>query len=58
VARRWPKWETFGNDNCADAVALMAAGLDWLGEPLAVMPERNRRVLDNCLWPDLAGVSR
>jgi len=52
VARRWPRWETFGDDNCADAVALMAAGLHWLGVPLAVMPERNGRVLDNCLWPD------
>lgn len=52
VARRWPRWETLGNDNCADAVALMAAGLDWLGEPLAVVPKRNGEALAGCQWPD------
>ena len=56
VARRWPAWETFGNDICADGVALMAAGLDWLGEPLSVMPERNRQVLAKVVWPDREAV--
>lgn len=58
VARRWPAWETLGNDNCADAVALMAAGLHWLGEPLADMPQRNQSVLDNIQWPDREAVAR
>jgi crossover junction endodeoxyribonuclease RuvC len=57
VARRWPQWETLGNDNCADAVALMAAGLDWLGERLAVVPVRNWQALENCQWPDREAVT-
>lgn len=52
VARRWPAWPTEGNDNAADAVALMAAGKDWLGEPIAVMPATHRRALDKTIWPD------
>lgn len=37
----------------ADAMALCAAGLDWLGHPLAEVPERNRKALDGCQWPNL-----
>lgn len=58
VARRWPAWETLGNDNCADAVALMAAGLDWLGERLAVVPKRNWDALAGVQWPDREAVAR
>lgn len=57
VARRWPSWQTGGNDNCADAVVLMAAGLDWLGAPVAVMPQQHRKALAGCQWPDMPGVA-
>lgn len=53
VARRWPQWETGGDDNACDAVALMAAGRDWLGEPLAAVPQTHRKALEKTLWPDL-----
>lgn len=36
----------------ADAYALAAAGLDWLGHPLAEVPEKNRSALASCQWPD------
>lgn len=51
VARRWPDWSTGGDDNLADAVALMAAGMDWLGSPLAKMPAVNRAAIDKAQWP-------
>ena len=54
VARRWPNWNTEGDDNCADAVALMAAGRDWAGHPIAVMPQTHRRAIDAAAWPDLS----
>jgi crossover junction endodeoxyribonuclease RuvC len=52
VARRWPAWETSGDDNLADAVVLMAAGLDYLGHPITEMPKANRVALDKAVWPD------
>lgn len=52
VARRWPAWETAGDDNAADAVVLMAAGLDWLGHPLTPMPKTHRAAIDKAQWPD------
>lgn len=58
VARRWPDWQTGGNDNNADAVVLMAAGLDHLGQPLAVMPQTHRKALAGCAWPDREQVTR
>lgn len=51
VARRWPDWSTGGDDNMADAVTLMAAGMDWLGSPLAKMPAVNRAAIEKALWP-------
>lgn len=55
VARRWPTFETGGNDNLADAVTLMAAGIDALGHPLAAMPQANRAALDAVAWPQVGG---
>lgn len=52
VARRWPMWETGGDDNLADAAVLAAMGADRLGHPLAVMPATHRKALDGVRWPD------
>lgn len=57
VARRWPAWLTEGNDNAADAVVLMAAGRDWLGHPIAVMPQANRAAVVKATWPNLEAVT-
>ncbi|GGS96699.1 hypothetical protein [Streptomyces violaceus] len=57
VARRFPQWATEGNDNAADAVALMAAGRDWLGHPLADLPKTHRAALDKATWPTLPGAT-
>ncbi|UBU10003.1 hypothetical protein [Nonomuraea gerenzanensis] len=53
VARRWPKWETGGDDNRADAVVLMAMGLDHLGHPLTAMPVKHRAALERVAWPEM-----
>nr|WSX48860.1 hypothetical protein OG409_07815 [Streptomyces sp. NBC_00974] len=37
----------------ADAYAAMAAGYDWLGQPLKSVPESHRRALAGCAWPEL-----
>lgn len=42
----------FSDDNQVDAWWLRAAGLDWIGEPLAVMPETQRARLTKARWPD------
>ncbi|MDN3056914.1 hypothetical protein PH213_20635 [Streptomyces sp. SRF1] len=52
VARRWPQWQTGGNDNAADAVVLMAAGRDWLNAPIATMPATHRAAVVKALWPE------
>ncbi|MFG3051809.1 hypothetical protein ACGFZP_12790 [Kitasatospora sp. NPDC048239] len=52
VARRWPDWSTGGDDNQADAVVLMAAGLDYLGYPVVPMPAANRAALTKSVWPE------
>ena len=54
VTRRWPQFETDGNDNAADAVVLAAMGADHLGEPLTEMPKTHRRALVAVAWPELA----
>ncbi|MFI8104739.1 hypothetical protein [Streptomyces sp. NPDC086023] len=36
----------------ADAYAALAAAYDWLGQPLAPVPERNRAALAKCAWPE------
>lgn len=58
VTRRFPDWATEGNDNAADAVALMAAGRDWLGAPITDMPKTHRAALDKATWPTLPGADR
>ena len=58
VTRRFPDWATEGNDNAADAVALMAAGRDWLGHPIATLPKTHRAALDKAVWPTLSGATR
>ena len=40
------------NDNEADALVLRAAGLDWLGQPWAEVPDGHRAALAGCQWPD------
>ncbi|WP_049568709.1 hypothetical protein [Nonomuraea sp. SBT364] len=51
VARRWPAWETGGDDNAADAVVLMAMGCDAIGHPFAPVPAKHRSALDKITWP-------
>lgn len=58
VTRRFPAWTTEGNDNAADAVALMAAGRDWLGHPITDLPKTHRAALDKATWPTLPGDPR
>lgn len=41
----------------ADAYALLAAGRDQLGYPLAPVPARNRLALAGCQWPDMEGLA-
>ncbi|MFD8384292.1 hypothetical protein ACFV2X_38220 [Streptomyces sp. NPDC059679] len=57
VARRFAAWSTEGDDNAADAVTLMAAGLDWLGHPITPMPKTHRAAIDKAVWPDLTGAT-
>ncbi|MFJ1528203.1 hypothetical protein ACIOFV_07205 [Streptomyces mirabilis] len=52
VVRRWPQWQTGGNDNAADAVVLMAAGRDWLRHPIGDVPKVHRKAVDNADWPE------
>lgn len=52
VARRWPMFETGGDDNLADAAVLAALGADRLGCPLAPMPVTHRKALDDVRWPE------
>lgn len=52
VARRWPQFETGGDDNLADAAVLAAMGADRLGVALAPMPQPHRKALDSVRWPE------
>lgn len=52
VSRRWPQFETGGDDNLADSAVLAAMGADRLGVPLAPMPATHRKALDGVRWPD------
>lgn len=45
------------NDNEADALVLRAAGLDWLGQPLAEVPDGHRAALAGVQWPDREAVT-
>lgn len=51
AARRWPAYETGGDDNLADAIVLAAMGCDHLGHPLARVPATHRTALDAVIWP-------
>lgn len=51
VERRFPWAAVSGNDQ-ADALVLMAMGLDRLGHPLADLPAVNRTALDKVAWPE------
>lgn len=55
VARRWPMFATGGDDNLADAAVFCAAGMDWLGHPLAVVPATHRAALSKVAWPTTIG---
>jgi Holliday junction resolvasome RuvABC endonuclease subunit len=52
VARRWPMFETAGDDNLADAAVLAAMGADRLGAPIAAVPATHRKAIDGVRWPD------
>lgn len=51
AVKRFPGWDIDGNDT-ADSMWIMAAGMDALGHPLAVMPAVNRTALDGVAWPE------
>lgn len=46
-----------GRYDMADAYGVLAAARDWAGHPLATVPERNRRALGGCQWPDPEAVT-
>lgn len=48
--RRLPGLQV-ANDNEADAAFLMAAGHQWLGDPVAAMPAAQARALNGIAWP-------
>lgn len=45
--------EGVGRYDQADALGAVAAACDWLGWPLAPVPDRNRKALDGCAWPEI-----
>jgi len=45
VARRFPDYETNGDDNLCDAIILCAMGADWAGRSIVEMPAINRKAL-------------
>jgi Holliday junction resolvasome RuvABC endonuclease subunit len=49
VTRRFD-WFTGAEDE-ADALVLAAMGADWLGHPIAPMPQTHRKALDAVRWP-------
>lgn len=53
VVRRYPD-VLVTNNNEADSLVLRAMGCDWLGEPLATVPQTHRVALDKVAWPDAA----
>lgn len=53
VARRFPHYETGGDNNQCDAVVLAAMGADYLGHPVVDMPKTHRDALAKVAWPEL-----
>ena len=51
VVRRYPD-VLVTNNNEADALVLRAMGCDYLGQPLAVVPQTHRAALDKVAWPE------
>lgn len=47
-----------GRYDMADAYGALAAAMDWLGQPLAEVPERNAKALAGCQWPEREAVAR
>jgi hypothetical protein len=41
----------------ADAYGALAAASDWLGQPLASVPDKNRGALAGCQWPEREAVT-
>ncbi|MGW0550520.1 hypothetical protein, partial [Streptomyces altiplanensis] len=50
--------EGVGRYDQADAYAALAAGLHWLGYPLATVPERQAQALDGCAWPEIVAAAQ
>ncbi|MFE9448358.1 hypothetical protein [Streptomyces sp. NPDC006739] len=48
--------ENPGRYDQADAYGALAAASDWLGQPLATVPDKNRTALAGCQWPDREAV--
>lgn len=48
--------EGAGRYDQADAYGALAAASDWLGQPLAAVPERNAKALAGCQWPEREAV--
>jgi Holliday junction resolvasome RuvABC endonuclease subunit len=44
--------EGVGRYDMADAYGALAAASEWLGQSLADVPERNRKALAGCAWPE------
>jgi len=53
VARRYPQYETGGDNNQCDAVVLAAMGADYLGHPITDMPKTHQDALLKVAWPEL-----
>ncbi|MFF7553617.1 hypothetical protein ACFZA9_12105 [Streptomyces olivaceus] len=45
------------SDDEADALILRAMGMEWLGTPLAEVPDGHRAALAGCQWPDREAVT-
>lgn len=56
AVRRFPAYDIDGND-IADAVWLMALGMDAIGHQLAVMPESHHIAVASVAWPDIEGLA-
>ncbi|MFG1997897.1 hypothetical protein ACGFNU_01965 [Spirillospora sp. NPDC048911] len=53
AARRYPRVPIESNDE-ADALILLAMGLDHLGRPLAEVPKSHRAAVASVAWPEAA----
>lgn len=47
-----------GRYDMADAYGALVAASDWLGQPLAAVPERNATALAGCQWPEREAVTQ